>query len=464
MRRLISTFLAVSLLLCAPSYVAWFRRPFDIGAIEFDPWFALLPVRWPGQVAHTLLFFALGFVYVMITRRKEPLPRWFIPTVWAIYFVAVPWISPDVFFYLSKGWMEAHYGLNPYVVTVVDVPGSASDAMFMSMAPSLTSQLGNYGPVFQKLSALVASLSFGSPVVGLVLFKTIFTAALWGCYTLVRRIAGATARVVDGMDKWFLLNPILLFNFLTAAHNDVLLMLLILSGVLALFRGHTLWAGLFLGLSISFKLAGVFLLPVLALYLLLARGWRQATGPLVAALAGVVMGASAGILVDASSWSFFTTIVGHESNRFRSSIHILVSPLTTAMGNPLGLDSMAIGKIVFTIAGACLLWLNARRYREQPSVFVVVSSFEVLILAQFLVMPSMAEWYVLWPMCFALCCPGLPARQWCTRLSVLYMPLVVWHLQGPLQVVAFAQLTILGFLAVAHGGYFVRKFRTEVNA
>ena len=76
----------------------------------------------------------------------------------------------------------------------------------------------------------------------------------------------------------------------------------------------------------------------------------------------------------------------------------------------------------------------------------------------------MTEWYVLWPLCFALCVPEAPARRWCVLISVLYMPLVIWHIVGPPQVVVLAQLTIFGLITVIDGGYFMWKIRSQVLA
>ncbi len=342
MRRLAAGFLTTSVLLCAPSYAAWFKRPFNIGAVEFDTWLGLLPVQLPGRIVHTVLFATLGVLYVMICRRSEAIPRWLVPASWTIFFGAVPWVSPDVMFYLAKGWMETKYGLDPYVVAIGSVPSYASDPMLAGVAPSLTFLLGNYGPAFQKLSSLVAFASIGSPVAGLLLFKGIFAAGLIGCFILVRRLATLAGQNDPNLDRWFLLNPLLLFNFLTAAHNDVLLMLLLLGAVLALFRGHSFWAGVCVGVSISFKLAGIFLLPVLAGYVLLVEDWPRRLKGWSLALTGVTLSTVGGLLINPESIRFFRTVI--DRSAFRSSVHLILSPVLAAIGNPLGLDSMAGGK------------------------------------------------------------------------------------------------------------------------
>ena len=455
--RLLQLFLLGSVLLCAPSYAAWFRTPFDIGRIEFDPWLAVLSSPWPGQVAHAIGFAVLGILYVAIARRSVQLPRWYAPAVWIIFFVAVPWMSPDVMYYLSKGWIEAGYGQNPYTSSVAAVPNFEQDPMFYSMVPSLLHLRGNYGALFQKLSALLANLADGDPLRGLLLFKMVMSAALFGCYRLVRVVAAQAHVAVEDLDKWFLLNPLLLFNFVTAAHNDVLLMLLILAGVVLLHRKQFLLAGSAIGLSIGFKIAGIFLLPAYAITTVMTSGWTPSRRRLAAAAIGVLAGAGAGFLVDPSSSSFFKAILLHEANGFRSSIHMLLSPLVRGMNLPGSPDSLLIGKCVFVAAALHLHCANWRQYRHEPFQFLVVCSFETFVLLQFLVMPAMAEWYILWPLCFALCCPGSAARQWCRRITVLYMPIAIWHVVGIPQLVMFAQLSIVGFLFVSHAGYFMRS-------
>lgn len=459
-RNALAAFFTLSLLLCGPSYAAWLRRPFDVGANEFDPWLALIPIQWPAQVAHAVLFAALALLYVRITRTCRPLSKWYVFAVWSVYLAAVPWLSPDVLFYLAKGWLQAQYGYNPYLTAVGAVEGFSADPIFASMAPSLLQLKGNYGPLFQVMSVAVARMSGGNPVMGLLLFKGLSAVALWGCFELIVLVARSTGRSREELQSWFLLNPLLLFNFLAAAHNDVLLMLLVLGCAAVWLRGRHFLGATLIGISISFKLVAVFLTPALAVFLALSRGGRSTARVWGAALLGAALGLAASLAIDISAFGYFGQIVANDTN-FRSTIHMFLNPLLLALGAPATLSSISIGRVIFLLLGSVVTWLNARHFQRNPPVFLVVCSFELFLLAQYFVLPSMAEWYVLWPICFALCCPGPESRRWIRRITVLYMPVVVWSVVGQPEVVVFTQLVIVGFLSVTYGGYFLRKFRSE---
>jgi hypothetical protein len=170
---LAQAYLAASGLLFLPSYLAWFRRDFPYTSSEFDPWIGLLANPLPGRIAHFVLCLIVGLLFVAIARRVDTLPRWLVPASWVVFAAAVPAISIDVFFYLAKGWLEFNYGVNPYTVAVNEIPAYAADPIFQSMVPDWLAMLGNYGPVFQKISALLAGASGGSPVVGLITVQVV---------------------------------------------------------------------------------------------------------------------------------------------------------------------------------------------------------------------------------------------------------------------------------------------------
>ncbi len=464
MRRLSVSYLVVTILLCGPSYFAWSRKPFAIGSLEFDPWLGLIASRQPAQFAHVLLFTLCSIIYVIIANSNEKLPRWLVPATWLTYLCAVPWISPDVFFYLSKGWLAVHYGLDPYTTAVSSVPAFESDAIFASMVPGLTQQLGNYGPIFQFLSALIARMAQGSPVVGLLLFKIVTALSFWGCYLLLCELAKASGKSSDHIARYFLLNPLLLFNFLCAAHNDSLLMLPILAGVIAAIRGRVLLAGFLLGVAISFKLVGVFLLPVIAAYLFLAAPRDDLLRLIVALIFGSIIGIVGGVSLSASATEYFQAVLRYDAQVFRSSVHVFASPMIQRLGNPFGMDSLAWGKIIFVSLATLCIWWNASQNRKRPADFMVLTGFEVLLLAQYFVLPSMNEWYLLWPFCFALCCDDRLPRDWLLQLSVCYMPIVVFAIVGPQLTVVAAQMIILATLTTSLVVYFYSRAMRAIAA
>lgn len=451
---LATAYLAASVLLFLPSYLAWFRRDFPYTSSEFDPWIGLLANPLPGRIAHSVLCLIVGLLFVAIARRVDTLPRWLVPASWVVFAAAVPAISIDVFFYLAKGWLEFNYGVNPYTVAVNEIPAYAADPIFQSMVPDWLAMLGNYGPVFQKISALLAGASGGSPVVGLILFKLLSAVCLLLCRTQLGTIAARLGTPMREVDRWFLLNPLVLYCFLTAAHNDTLLMLAVLLGITHILQRHYWSAGCWVGVSISLKTIGVFLLPVLFVYLIIDRPLRDALIAAGKGAAGLSLGLLPPFALYQHSLDVTLAYIGGYAQGVRSSVFVLLDPLVGAAGLPAAMTPLELGRLSFCLVACWRLYRNAKIHRADPARFLIVSSFEIVLLAQLMTIPMMNEWYLFWPMCFAFCLNDIAARRWMVKLSVVYLPVVVWAIRGEAAVAFVAQLTILCVLLMSAFDYF----------
>jgi hypothetical protein len=68
----------------------------------------------------------------------------------------------------------------------------------------------------------------------------------------------------------------------------------------------------------------------------------------------------------------------------------------------------------------------------------------------------MNEWYLLPPIVFALILHGRAETAWVTRVSALYMPIVIWAVAGNGLVVFLAQSAIVLFFAIETLEYLVQ--------
>jgi hypothetical protein len=80
-----------------------------------------------------------------------------------------------------------------------------------------------------------------------------------------------------------------------------------------------------------------------------------------------------------------------------------------------------------------------------------------------LVNTSNQEWYLTWLMGFAIILPSDASRVLALRLSVAFMPLVIYTVVGAKPVVMWANAMLYGLLALCAGLY-VRRQRKECTA
>ncbi len=176
----------------------------------------------------------------------------------------------DVFNYMVEVKLTFHYGHNPYITTF-DAYRSDPFAT-SSFLPHVTLF---YGPVWLLLSGLPALVvGLDDPLSFLI-----------GLKVLNWLLLGLTALGIyryqdDELGGWlaayaFLANPLVLFEGVANAHNDVMMTVFLVAGLLALKQRSWLAAPL-LTLSALVKFFTVVLVPLFALTMLLERwSWRK---------------------------------------------------------------------------------------------------------------------------------------------------------------------------------------------
>lgn len=217
-----------------------------------------------------------------------------VAALWAVPLLLGPPIaSRDAYSYVAQGEIAAA-GLDPYVDTAADLPAGPVRA---AVDPLWRETPTPYGPVFVRLSEVVASLPGSQPFVGVLGVRVLALAGLgllaWGVPVLARALGR------DGDDALVLVltNPLTLLHLVGGAHNEALLAGLVVAGFAAAATGRR-WTGVALT-----ALGGAVKLPALAATVVLAWGapagvsWRRRVRVLLGAV--VVAGA---VLV-AMSWA-----------------------------------------------------------------------------------------------------------------------------------------------------------------
>lgn len=187
-------FCLIWLLLVIPGVCYWFTSDFQPLKHEFDWFLGAFPSTnstvklvgvYFGKIFSAILLVIIGLLYlrmfVDVEREWEQLSwkkfsiRILLPAVLAT--AAVPWLSPDVFYYLAKGKMESGYHQNAYRVSLNQLDPEGKDPLIQNVIKTFRSSVGNYGPLFQKICAWTSAVGKGQPRASLFYFKLICLAS-----------------------------------------------------------------------------------------------------------------------------------------------------------------------------------------------------------------------------------------------------------------------------------------------
>jgi hypothetical protein len=269
-----------------------------------------IPTSELNAIGHLTIYFGLTLLYLAILRLLIPSQRKknafsrqqviLILTTWLLSSGVLMAVAPggeshDIFDYLFRGRMITEYGANP----LVDVPESYKIAPYYIYL-AWRKNVDTYGPVWEIASAAVSGSvrqvthwlgwwGESKPVCPLSPASCrLLTAYITGYRVLAISLTGLSgwlmARIVKhdrgslaplALATW-LLNPLTLIATAVGAHNDTLMLILILSAWWSLQRQHPFLAMLALILAAHVKLTALIWLPVCVLWLVWERGWRRA--------------------------------------------------------------------------------------------------------------------------------------------------------------------------------------------
>lgn len=474
--RLCAVYAGLALLVMAVSARLWLQAPLTLTRFEFDYFLGLFDAAEAVEPVHALLagrlihfgaLLGLGVLYLALVQRLWRAPQSLstrqvaghVAGLALVFAVGMPWVSPDVFYYIGTGWLEWHHGLNPYRDTIRALPGFAGDPMFANIYPNFLGGVTPYGPLFQKLAAGVALLSGGNETLALALFKVVFLAAHGGACVLVYQLAPRPWRRVALFA--YGANPLILFSVLTCAHNDHLTNLAVLAALWLLRRQTFFAAGLALGVAFSFKYFPVVFLPAFLL-----AAWHQTTsrdGAWLRALqllAGFLLIALAAQLLYPGSVDKFARMAGSGFDVYRNSIHHLLQALIPGAEQWRG-DLGRVLQRLFIGVYPLLLLMYWRRIRARPFEGCVQLCLATTLVYFLLVNACNQEWYLTWLM--GLVFVQEPGAAWRLglRLSAYFLPLVIFTVKSAPEVVLLANVALYLLLAAVGLGYFWQGWRRE---
>ena len=356
--------LAGSLSLAVSAYRGGARSPWrptmTPGAIFAGDYGVLLPSAW---LLGTMLLAAAWWT----GRRAVPSARWAYVTagLWVVPLLPfLPLGSYDIYSYACQGWQQAT-GLDPYAGGVDLLGCPWRDAV----APTWHSSPAPYGPVFLLLAAVAAKVggSLAGTVAALRVIALLGVAlvAVW-LPALARRGGVPPERAV-----WLVLAcPLVPIHLVSGAHNDAVMVGLVVAG-LVLAAGRRAWpAGILLALAVGVKATAVVVVPFAVLLVArespaplagepvapaasaVGRRWR-ASGGFLGGFAGALAIVS---LVSGRGFGWITGLAG-------SGVSVQWTSPPTAVGMTIGLfgpdavrTTRIVGIVVLAVALVLLWW------------------------------------------------------------------------------------------------------------
>lgn len=213
-------------------------RGFPFPPLTSEPWlfqfassnralrYAFL-IPFYGSVASLCL---LWIKALRASRRRELTSRQVVALflIWALpLFAGVPLFSGDVYVYYVDGEAMAR----GYSLYDSGVSALGPEPMVFMVHPIWRDTMTMYGPVFMKITEVVAMLSSGSPILGVTIFRLISLASVaaigGGVWSLCRRFG----RPVSEALVFALLNPLTLLHLVSGAHNDVTMIAFLIGGL-----------------------------------------------------------------------------------------------------------------------------------------------------------------------------------------------------------------------------------------
>ena len=369
------------------SYEWWLHGPtfgYTIDHVVFYASFALLTLAWAsvGMVAYDHRLSA--------SRGWIALVAWSTPLL-----VGAPVFGRDVYSYIAQGEL-ARRGFNPYTVAPrVLGPGP----LLSSIADVWHNTTSPYGPLFVELTRTTSTIggaSMMSQVFAFRCLELIGVVLLMMTLPRVARHFGADG----GVAVWLgVLSPLALFSAASSAHNDTLMLGLVVAALLVALRGYRRWA------LVLFAVAATIKLPALAGVVFLyaapvkAASTRQRLGLVaeVVAITGLVILAATELAGFGWAW------LGPHALSIPTQLRILTSP-TVSVGVLLAKIARAVGLHVANrtmvtgtqhlgevFAGVTFVFL-AVRCRVADATRYLGITLLVVVLAS----PTVWPWYFLW--------------------------------------------------------------------
>lgn len=367
------------------------------------PNYYMVPKLHPGRMGHWATV-SLGFTLALVcgfgcyyaawriasqlapTRRRIMLVFGVAAILSTVLAFTYPLLSDDMFYGIMGARTFSCYGQNPFATP----PSRFPHDPFLPYAGwrDLTMP---YGPLWVVISGLVAKISDRGLLATVLAFKALNVGVfLLTTGLLARLLAKRTPRTaLAGLILWAW-NPLVLVEVASSAHNDIVMISLIVAACTFAAARRPTPALLMLALAVAAKYVAILLVPFFALHFIHRHAnWRAGIRALIPGV-GLSLVALAALYVP--FWVGFRTFgpLGEAQNYYGSVIAVARNLIPH--GDGVLRDTLLRGGALLLYA-ICFVWLLCRIGRKLTDLFAASHAAILLLL---LLWPFFMPWYTLW--------------------------------------------------------------------
>jgi alpha-1,6-mannosyltransferase len=354
--------------------------------------------------ALTVMFVSYAVVVAASTRLSARAVLIAVAALHAVVLLGPPLVSTDVFSYQAYARLGSVYAYNPYLNGPHAI---ALDHLYPYIGAKWSYTPSVYGPVFTAFSYLLASLTIATSVFAYKSIAAVASLALvavvWRCAKL-RDINPVRAAALVG------LNPLLVLYGVGGGHNDLLMLLAVVSSIWALLASRERAGGALMMVAIGVKLTAGLLLP----FVFAAGGPRRARRDLLlgAGVGFALIAALSFTVFGSGAFHLLATVRQSQSEGDWKSIPGFIS-------GRLGLST--IGHISQYLLAAAFVALTAWLvWRVWRGVTDWIDGAGWATLALLIASSSFLPWYVAWML--PLAALGHDRRLW--RMAIIMTGIV----------------------------------------
>jgi hypothetical protein len=367
------------------------------------PYYYRYPKLHPGRMGHWAAV-SIGFTLAIIfgfgcyyaawriasqlapTRRRILLVVGIAAILSTVLAFTYPFLSDDMFYGIAGARTFGCYRQNPFAVP----PSRFTHDPFLPYA-GWTDLTMPYGPLWVLISGLVARISDRGLLATVLAFKALNVGVfLLTTGMLARLLAKRTPRTaLAGLILWAW-NPLVLVEVASSAHNDVVMIALIVAACSCAAARRPTPTFLALALAVAAKYVAILLVPLFVIHFYRRQPtWR-------AGLRAIVPGvfAAIGLLVAlyVPFWVGLQTLGPLDESRYYYGSVMAAARSFLPRGDTAMRDALLRDGAVL-VYGLCYLWLLPRTGRKLTDLFASSHAALLLIL---LLWPFFMPWYTLW--------------------------------------------------------------------
>jgi alpha-1,6-mannosyltransferase len=317
------------------------------------------------------------------------LALWILPLL-----VVAPLFSKDVFSYAAQGEMMSRH-INPYHYG----PGTLGSGPYVTgVDPLWANTPAPYGPLFLILAGWSATLTLHHALLTIVLLRFQSVAGIALIAYCVPKLARSFGRDPGPAFVLAVLNPLTLLALVGGAHNDAIMVGLLLAGVTAARSFHPVWGVVLCALAASIKVpAAIGIVYIAWDWAGPVADWRQRARMVVRAglLTVAVMGALS--LVSGLGWGWIANLGTPGTVRSwmapATGFGLLVSGAAHLVGIGVGLGGVLTLTRAIGLIGAAVIAVYCLRHRERIGMLGALGG---TMMAFVLLGPVVQPWYLTW--------------------------------------------------------------------